>query len=680
MRVGPINAIDGFPVWYKDENGLRLQLNVDPADPFSGITSADLPDPSQPVSFPVNYPSEAFYTSVEAGMTTGTGERARLVLALEAAFLTEVPQVRDQIVFGRVRIRVAGLQPNVEYTVTHPYGVDKFIAEPDGDGFGEINFTEDIGGLNGGGEFQLALNSRVHPFLIWDPSVTPDAPEGYIGDPAVEHPIVGSLFTDRFGQPQNVFRIEGPGIGIGSPDRSTNPNFDADDTIETNLFTVLGKISTISGVDINRVTYTQIENTSGFLDVFATSDDTAQTISVTGNGVDTTLLEGLNGQYFARVQFEGNQPPAIITIRNTSDNPISRKDVTPVDFITAAATYNTDTQTLKIDASSSDSVGSPVLSTEDFGAGVIHIPSSGISTTNLPFSPAHVTITSSAGGHSTIPVLVTGSADGPIPVSANAGEDQTVLMDSTATLNGTNSTGSITSFSWTQLSGTPVTLLEANTATPTFTAPNTPVTLIFELTVEGIGGPSTATVSVNVLEFIPAPIANAGDNQMVQEGTVVQLEGTATGDVTSFQWKQITGVPVQLNNANTSTATFTFPTQPATITFQLTVTGPGGASSATVQVASLIETLTVSRAEYRTGDREWRISGLSNLVGAGVLISIYIGSSLTGTLLSEVPVDALGNWEYRVEDSNEQPNETRSISIQSSSGGSLLNIPLNIRN
>ena len=114
-------------------------------DPFSGITPADLPNPSQPVSFPNNYPSEAFYQLVEAEMTTGTGERARLVLALEAAFVSELPPDDDQnCVRENLSIRVAGLQPNIEYTVTHPYGVETFIAEPDGEGFGEMNFTEDI--------------------------------------------------------------------------------------------------------------------------------------------------------------------------------------------------------------------------------------------------------------------------------------------------------------------------------------------------------------------------------------------------------------------------------------------------------------------------------------------------------------------------------------------------------
>lgn len=679
MEVGPINAFDGFPIWYKDENGLRLQLNVDPTDPFSGITPADLPDPSQPVSFPNNYPGEAFYMQAEAEMTTGTGERARLVLALEAAFVNEVPRDDEQVVFGRVRIRVAGLLPNVEYTVTHPYGVDTFIAEPDGEGFGEINFTEDIGGLNGG-EFHLALNSRLHPFLQWDPSVAPSAPEGYIGNPAVLHPIVGSLFTDRFGQPQNYFRIEGPGIGIGSPDRSTTPGIDGDNCIETNNFTLIGKISTISGVDVTRATYTQNESLSGLLDVFATSDDTAQTINVTGTGFNSTLLQGSDGQYFTRLRYTGARPPSTITVTNLSDNPNSIKEVVPVDFITASANYDTDTQDLIISATSSDSIGAPILSIVDFGLGEIIIPSDGNSTTNLTFVPSIVTINSTAGGKSSIPVTVTGSPDGPIPVAANAGEDETVIFGSTVTLNGSNSTGVITSFSWTQLSGTPITLTGSNTPTPTFIAPNSTTTLVFELTVEGEGGPSTATVNVSVIEFAPIPIAIAGPDQTVPIGSVVTLAGNATGNVTSYQWEQISGFPVQLTNANTSTATFTFPAQSTTLSFRLTVSGPGGTSSDDIQIISFPENLTVTRAEFRAGDTEWRITGTSNVTGPEVIISIYIGNVSGGRLLSQVSVDTLGEWEYRVAGSTVQPDETRAISIQSSSGGTLNNIPLNIRN
>lgn len=679
MTVGPINAFDGFPVWYKDENGLRLPLNVDPTDPYSGITPADLPNPALPVSFPDNYPAEAFYFLAEAEMTTGTGERARLVLALEAAFVSEVPRAGDQIVFGRVRIRIFGLQPNAEYTVTHPYGTDTFIAEPDGEGAGEINFTEDIGGLNGG-EFEIALNSRIHPFLKWDPNVAPLAPEGYIGDPNVPHPITGSVFVDPFGQPQNIFRIEGPGIGIGSPDRSTTPGLDPDNCIETRLFTILGKISTISGVDVPRVNYTQTDSSGGLLDVFAVSDDTAQSISVSGNGIDTTLLQGINGCYFARVAFTGARPPASITVTNLSDIPNSIKEAVPVDFITASATFDTNTQILTIVASSSDIIGAPALSISDFGIGEIIIPPNGVSTVNLTFAPTQVTINSTGGGSRNIPVAVTGSPDGPIPVTADAGSDQTVIINSNVILNGTNSTGSISSYSWNQLSGTSVALNGADTVTPSFIAPASPATLVFELTVDGEGGPSSDTVMITVLDSTPSPIADAGPDQSVQQGALVTLVGSSTGIVTSYQWQQITGTPVQLSNSDTSTATFRFPTQQATLTFQLTVQGPGGTSSATVQVTSVPENLTVTRAEYRTGDTEWRISGTSNVLQAGASISIFIGSSLNGTLLAQVPVDILGEWEYRVEGSSQLPDQTRAISIQSSSGGTLQNIPLNIRN
>ena len=455
MTVGPINSFNGFPVWYKDGNGLRLQLNFDTTDPYSGISPAELPNPLLPVSFPDNYPGEAFYHQVEAEMTTGTGERARLVLALEATFVNDVPRVTEQIVFGRVRIRVAGLQPNEQYTVTHPYGNDTFISEPDGDGFGEINFTEDIGGFNGE-DFELALNSRVFPFLQWDPTVAPSAPEGYIGNPNELHPVTGSLFIDQFGEQQNFFRIEGPGIGIGSPDRSTTPGIDGDNCIETRNFTLLGKVSTISGVDVARATYTQTENLSGVVDVFATSDDTAQNIEVSGVGMVSTLMQGDIGNYFSRVQFTGENPPDLITVTNRSDIPESIKEVAPVDFISATASYDTDTSTLTIVATSSDTINIPSLSVLDFGFGDSVIPSDGLTIPNLKFAPVNVTIQSTNGGERTIPVTVTGSSGSPSGVIANAGEDETVIFDSIVTLNGTNSIGTITSYSWTQLSGTPV--------------------------------------------------------------------------------------------------------------------------------------------------------------------------------------------------------------------------------
>jgi K319L-like, PKD domain len=676
LIVGPTSGANGFPVWYKDENGLRLQLNVDPNDPYSGLTPEDIPDPSRPVSFPDNFPAESFYFAAEAEMTTGTGERARLVLALEAAFVNGVPAENEQIVFGRVRIRVSGLLPNVEYTVRHPYGVDTFVAEPDpgNPGLGEINFTEDIGGMNGG-DFDIAANSRIQPFLRWDPNVVPTAPEGYIGDPNVLHPVIGSLFVDPQGQPQNYFRMEGPGIGIGSPDRSTTPGIDPDNCIETRNFSVLGKISFISGVDVTRATYSRVEAAGGFLDVFATSDDTPQNIVLSGPGFEPTTMQGSQGRYFAHVFFAG-EPPVEVIVTNVSDQPDSVKTATPVDLVSGTSVYNTDTDELTVTAQSSDEFGAPALTAVGYGT----IPPNGtLIVPNLAFVSAFVTVSSSEGGQLTLPVLVEGSPFNPIGVQANAGEDQTVLIGAQVTLDGTNSSGPIASYQWAQVSGTPVALSGEDAAIATFTAPNSVALLEFTLTVTGPGGPSTDTVFIVVLESSPAPVADAGPDQTVRQGTVVTLSGSSSTAPVNYRWEQISGIAVQLNGDDTPNPTFMFPKQTQPLVFRLTVTGPGGSSSDTVQIVPLPDNLAVTRAEFRTRDSEWRIEGTSDVFGPGVTITIYLGNGTSGNVLAQVNVDAIGLWIYRVQGAATQPDGTRAITVQSSSGGLLSSVPLTIR-
>ncbi|MGA9524780.1 MAG: choice-of-anchor D domain-containing protein, partial [Myxococcaceae bacterium] len=217
--VGPVNPATGFPVWYEDANGLRLELCTD----TSGFCLEVPPDPTQPPSVPGNFPGEAFWWAADASMPTNGDGEALLVLALEAAFTTEAPAAGEQIVFGRIRVRIDNLVAGATYTVTHPFGVDSFVAQAAGRR--GINVTEDIGCAAGPCDFSLALNSRVGPFLVWDPAVPPAAPPGYIGDPNVLHPVVGSPFGT------NIFRVEGPNVG--------GPGVNV---IQTNLFAVQGKV------------------------------------------------------------------------------------------------------------------------------------------------------------------------------------------------------------------------------------------------------------------------------------------------------------------------------------------------------------------------------------------------------------------------------------------------------
>jgi hypothetical protein len=189
-----------------------------------------LPDPTKPPSVGAspaesNFPDEVFWWSAEATIPTSGTEEARLTLAQEAAFAGGEQIDGEQIAFGRVRIRASGLVPGERYRVTYPYGTRTFVAEA---ADRNINFTRDIG-CGVPCDFSAPGGSDIGPpFLQWDPDVPPAAPAGHIGDPSVEHAIVGSPTGD------NLFRIE---------------RVDADGNRlslvgETRLFTLEGKIAT----------------------------------------------------------------------------------------------------------------------------------------------------------------------------------------------------------------------------------------------------------------------------------------------------------------------------------------------------------------------------------------------------------------------------------------------------
>jgi hypothetical protein len=242
-QVGPIDPRIGFPLWYQDEQGLRLALCLD----TNGLCLAEIPNPAAAPSVTdtnMNFPGEAFWWAAEAEINLPSGGRARLVLAKEAAFNTEDATVGNQITFSRVRIRVDGLTPGATYTITHPYGVATLVADGDGlaaltfdpdggtivaarggggDPEGEIDTTEDIG--IGPSDFREALKGRFSTYLRWDPAFAPAAPAGYIGDPNVDHRVIGSPFNTNF------FRVAGPNVG------GTGVN-----SIQTLLFSVQGKI------------------------------------------------------------------------------------------------------------------------------------------------------------------------------------------------------------------------------------------------------------------------------------------------------------------------------------------------------------------------------------------------------------------------------------------------------
>jgi uncharacterized protein YmfQ (DUF2313 family) len=185
---------------------------------------------------------------------------------------------------------------------------------------------------------------------------------------------------------------------------------------------------------------------------------------------------------------------------------------------------------------------------------------------------------------------------------AKAGADQTVNEGETVILDGSESKlpGGIDTYLWQQTGGSPtVTLIGANSAQASFVAPDIGVggtLLTFQLTISNSSGKSdtdTMTVTVRFVNQIPA--ADAGDDQTVDEGTRVTLDGSNSydpdlGDSITYQWEQTGGSPtVNLTGANTAQASFTAPNVLSDImlAFQLTVTDSSGSSNTDITTVNV---------------------------------------------------------------------------------------------
>jgi nucleoside 2-deoxyribosyltransferase len=130
-----------------------------------------------------------------------------------------------------------------------------------------------------------------------------------------------------------------------------------------------------------------------------------------------------------------------------------------------------------------------------------------------------------------------------------------------------------------------VTLNGANTATPSFTAPNVDpsgTSLTFELTVTDLAGlEDSDTTVVNVSFVNQPPMADAGPNQTKEEEIEVTLNGANSSDpddgIKSYQWSQKEGPKVRLSNDEAVKPTFTAPNVAGSksLTFELTVTDFG---------------------------------------------------------------------------------------------------------
>lgn len=149
-----ISLANGFPLWYRDTSGLKLELCLEQQVEKTAASGGGFffpcltaePFITNPISFPSNFGAEAFYWSATAvtsfTSSTGGGD-ALLVLAQEAGFFNELPTAGNQIVFGRTRLRV-NVPVAGTYRVIHPFGTRDYVVDAVSDDR-EINQTQDIG-------------------------------------------------------------------------------------------------------------------------------------------------------------------------------------------------------------------------------------------------------------------------------------------------------------------------------------------------------------------------------------------------------------------------------------------------------------------------------------------------------------------------------------------------------
>ena len=203
-----------------------------------------------------------------------------------------------------------------------------------------------------------------------------------------------------------------------------------------------------------------------------------------------------------------------------------------------------------------------------------------------------LTVTDDENRSNSDTVTITVNPPANIPPQVNAGPDQTVNVGETVYLDGRNSDdsdGSIVSYLWSTGDYSDITLQNRNTIRASFVVPNLigsePLLRVFTLTITDDNGAErhdSTTITINPPNI--TPVANAGPDQIVVSGDIVQLNGSRSYDLNDdtilYNWDSIPSTFISnlrhktsINPKATPDPTFTAPDVivPTVYEFQLSI-------------------------------------------------------------------------------------------------------------
>ncbi|KAF0193916.1 MAG: hypothetical protein FD166_3628, partial [Bacteroidetes bacterium] len=202
---------------------------------------------------------------------------------------------------------------------------------------------------------------------------------------------------------------------------------------------------------------------------------------------------------------------------------------------------------------------------------------------------------------------------------AHAGSDQTVDAGALVTLDGLASVdadGNQLTYQWTAPDG--IMLSAATAEKPSFTAPTvlSNTTYTFTLVVnDGAVDSQPDEVTITVRKVNKAPVADAGPDQIVNEGAIVTLDASGStdpdNDPITYKWTAPTGIT--LSSTTAQKPTFTAPEVTQNTNYSITLTVNDGIAETTDQVVIAVNQ--VNKAPVAN-------AGTNQTVSSGTLVTL----------------------------------------------------------